>query len=115
MPIKALPDTVFFQNIQNLLAGVSLVPGRIVEKHQLLPVPCRFQRRLQAHQLPAEHLFIVGTGLFLLEKPAAGAADGIVLIEIAVIIQQIHLGEFVFPAKFLEFRSRAPPIIVISL
>ena len=39
--VEALPHLVFGQQIQDLLAGVALIPGRIVQKYDLPLLPCR--------------------------------------------------------------------------
>ena len=35
MPVKALPHLVLGKQVQNLLAGVALIPGRIMQKYNL--------------------------------------------------------------------------------
>lgn len=73
--------------------------------------PAAFSSRLQPQQLPVQHLGVVGL-LFLFQKPAPGAADGVIAVEKAVVVQQFQRGEAVGLAKGAELGGGGPPVIV---
>ena len=58
-----------------------------MQKDELRPVPRRLERRLEPADLAQHDLPVVRLALGLLIKPAARAADGIIAIEIAIIIE----------------------------
>jgi len=93
--VEALLHAVAFQQVDDLLAAVALVEGRIMEKTQLFPLPCRLQGCLQPDQLPVEDLGILPL-LVQLIKPAPGAAEGHVAVKAAVVVQQFQGGKTVF-------------------
>src|SRR5699024_7287206 len=115
VPVIAGPHPVPAHQLQNLRTHIPPVPGRIVQKAQLGPLPCRLQRSLQPAELPAENLFIVLSAALLLIKPAPGAADGIPVVKVTIIIEYIQVFKPIFLTKPVKFRSSGPPVIVISL
>ena len=86
-----------------------------MQKAELLPLARRLQRRLQPSQLPPEHLFVVRPAFVLLVEPAARPAERHVAIKVAVVVQDLHVGESLLRAEFIEFRRRRPPVVVVSL
>ena len=103
MAIVAGLDLIPLQQFQNLRAGVTAVAGRVVQKTKLLLLPCRLQRRLQADQLPAKDLLVMGAFLILLKEPTTGTAQSIVAILKAGVMKKIHLPKFVFLTEFRKF------------
>ena len=53
--------------------------------------------------------------MFLLQKPAAGAADGVVAVKGTVIVQQRQRVKPVLFAERAELCRGGPPVIMISL
>ena len=43
MAVKTSADLIFFEQFQDLGALIALISGRVMEKYQLLPLPCRPQ------------------------------------------------------------------------
>ena len=116
MAVIAPGDPVFFQQRQNLRAGIAPVARRIVQEAILLPLPRRLQRRLQSYELPVQDLGIVLPAVALLfKKPASGTAQGDLAVKIGVVIEQMQIGKAVLLAKALKFCRRDPPVIVVAL
>ena len=112
--VIALPHLIPLQQFHNFLAQISLIPGRIVEKAQLLPLPRCLKRRLQPDQLPLEHLLGLGRSV-LLKKPAPGAAQGGISVEGAVVVEDVKLVKAVFGKKAVHLGRGGPPVIVVAL
>ena len=80
------------QGPQDLRALIALVQRRVVEEAPDGPLSRRLERSLQPPHLPVQDLGVVGL-LVLLEEPAAGAAEGVVPVEGAVVVEKIQGGE----------------------
>ena len=92
MTVNTLLHIVLLEQIQNLTALIALVQRRVVQEHQLALIPCRLQGCLQAHDFSVHNLSVMTVALFFFEEPASCAADGIVIsIEIAVIVEDVHI------------------------
>ena len=115
MPVIALLHLVFAQQTQNLRAVVPLIERRIVQEAQNLPVPRLPERRLEPPDLAQEHLFVVSAVVIQLIKPAARAAEGIVAVGQAVVVQNLHRVQPVRVEKSLHLRHRRPPVVVVAL
>ena len=115
VPVAAQLYFVFFQHFQYFRAFIALIFGRIVEKNVFFPVPRRLQRRLQPQTLPGKYLFVVFPALFLLIKPAAGAAKSHAAVIEKVIVEDIYGAYAVLGKKLFGFCGRRPPIIVVAL
>ena len=98
VPVKAAGHAVPMEQIQDLLAPVPLIQGRIVQEAVFLPLPRRLQGGLQPDQLPVEDLGTVPAS-FLLVEPAPGAAQGDVSIEMAVVVEQLKGRKPIFLKK----------------
>ena len=85
-----------------------------MEERQLRPVPRRPQGRLQPARLPIEDLLVV-TGLLLLEEPAPGAAQGVLPVEEAVVVEDVDGGDAVLPEKAPHLGGGVPPVVVVAL
>ena len=105
------------QQLQNFRALIAAVARRIVQEAvNLLGVPCRLQRCLQADQLALEDLVVVAARCgVLLKEPTARAGDRRVFIKIAVVIQNKLIGKAVRFAEFIELCRRRPPIVMVPL
>ena len=114
MAVAAKLHLVRLQQGQDLRALVALIQWWIVEEAEDGLLPRRLQRSLQPQQLPVQHLGIVGL-LFFLQKPAPGAADGVIAVEKAVVVQQFQRGEAVGLAKGAELGGGGLPVIVVAL
>lgn len=77
--------------------------------------PRRFERRLEPADLAQHDLPVVRLAPGLLIKPAARAADGIIAVEIAVIIEDIHGVHIVRRKKAVSLFRGAPPEVVVAL
>ena len=86
-----------------------------MEKYQLFPLPRCLQGRFQPAKFPAKHLLIVLAATFFLVKPSTGAANSIVAVFVAVIVQDPLIFKAIGLAEFIELRRRAPPVVMISL
>ena len=74
MAVIALPDAVTGERFHDLRAGIVLVQRRVVEEHDLFPIPGGEEGRLQPHDLPAQDLGVVFCAGLLFIKPSSGAA-----------------------------------------
>ena len=114
MTVKTTTDFIALQKFQNFIAAIPFISWRIVEKNNLRQLPCRFQRCFQSQQFTFEYLLIVLPASLLLKEPSSGATNGITLIFIMVVIENELIVKTILCTEFIEFRSRAPPIIVIA-
>lgn len=90
MTVNAESNLVFFKQLKDFLASVMLINRGIMEKDQLLFVPCRFEGSLKAHYFTVHDFLVMLYALFLLIKPAPGAAYGIIIIKEAVIVKYFY-------------------------
>ena len=86
-----------------------------MQEHELFVVPRRLQAGLQPQQLPVHDLFVVFPALLLLVKPAPRAAERVVLIIEAVVVEDLQTVDTVFREKAVCLRRGAPPVVVIAL
>ena len=53
--------------------------------------------------------------LLLLKKPSPGAAQGNIAVEMAIVVEQVHVRKAALLAKALKLRRRVPPVVVVAL
>ena len=90
MAVAAHFNAVITEQFQNFRAFISLILGRIVQKSVFFTFTSRFQRCLKAEALTGQDLFVVAVASLLLIEPAAGAADGNILIFKKIIVKNIY-------------------------
>ena len=78
-------------------------------------VPTGLERGFQTQKLTAEDLLVVAFLKIFLEKPAARAADGDIIVDIAVIVQERYVIVAVLRAELGHLLDRVPPQIVVAL
>ena len=104
------------QQIEDFGTEVVSVFRRIVQENVFLPVAGSLEGRLQAQDLPGDHLFVVVLALRFLVKPAAGAADRSVLpVGKGVVVEKGDRGKTVLREKRRHLRHGGPPQVVVSL
>ena len=105
---------VLLQNRQNFRALIPLVKRGIVQKAENRPLSRRLQRGLQPSHLSAQHLGVLRL-LLLFPEPPPGSAQGILPIDMAVVMQQLQRGQPFVRTKGMEFCGGGPPVIVVAL
>ena len=85
-----------------------------MQEHQLFqPGFCGVEAHLQAAYLPVHYLFVVR--LPHIEQPAPGAADGVALHRVGVVVQNVQgIKAFCFEVGIHLVHGR-PPVIVVAL
>ena len=85
-----------------------------MQEHQLFqPGFCGVEAHLQAAYLPVHHLFVVR--LPHIEQPAPGAADGVALHGVGVVVQDVERIEALGFQVGVHLVGGGPPIVVIAL
>ena len=103
------------EQVQNLRALIAEILRRVVQKDELRPVPRRLERCLEPADLAQHDLPVVRLAFGLLIKPTARTADGIIAVEVAVIIENVHGVHVVRRKKAVGLFGSAPPEVVIAL
>ena len=88
MAIATEADIIGAKKGENLFTVIGFCDGRIVEKDDFFPVAGSGQGCLKTKDLAIQKFFIMRRAGFLLIKPAACAADGIVPIGDEVIVEK---------------------------
>ena len=115
MSVEAPSDFIALQQLQDLVAGIALISGRIVQKNEFRQIAGRLQGCFQTDQLPLEHLFIVVIAALLFKKPTPGTADGIAVAFVVIIVKDPLVSKSVLLAELIKLTRSAPPIVVIAL
>jgi hypothetical protein len=115
MAIAAEADIIGAKKGKNLITVISFCDGRIVEKDEFFPVTGSGERSLKTKDLAIQKFFIMGRAGFLLIKPAACAADGIVPIGDEVVMEDRQILKEICIKALLNFGGCGPPVIVVTL
>ena len=85
-----------------------------MQEHQLLqPRLCGVKAHFEPPDLPVHHLFVVG--LPHIEQPAPGAADGVTLHGVGVVVQNVEGVKALGLQVSVHLVGGGPPIIVVPL
>ena len=115
MAIAAETDIERFEEREDFFTVVIFGDGRIVEENEFFPVTGSGQGCLKTKDLAIQKFFIMGRAGFLLIKPAACAADGIIPIGDEVIMEDSQVMKEICIKALLNFGGCGPPVIVITL
>ena len=94
---------------------IGFCDGRIVKKDDFFPVTGSGQGGLKTKDLAIQKFFIMGRAGFLLIKPAACAADGIVPIGDEIVVKDGQILKKICIKALLNFGGCSPPVIMVTL